>query len=90
MKRVRAPQWGMVENPVMVRYIDRDGDEAIASSTKLLGFTVVMHPVAGPAILERGNLRLALTKPGGRSGGDHNPRRTGDLSDTDRAQASGS
>jgi len=36
----------------MVRYIERDADEAIAFSQKQPGFTVFTHPVADSAILE--------------------------------------
>jgi catechol 2,3-dioxygenase-like lactoylglutathione lyase family enzyme len=54
---------------VPVRYIVDDVDAAIAFYTSQLGFTVVMHPAAEFAILDRGDLRLLLSKPSGRGGG---------------------
>jgi len=59
----------MPDESVMVRYIEKDVDASVTFYTKLLGFTVVMHPVPEFAILARGNLRLALNRPGGRGGG---------------------
>ncbi len=59
----------MSETPVMVRYITNDVDAAIAFYTKHLAFPVVMHRAEEFAILARGNLRLALNRPGGRGGG---------------------
>ena|SRR5579875_3441544 len=54
---------------VLVRYIVADVDAAIAFYTTLLGFDVVMHPAPAFAMLSRGALRLALTRPGGSGGG---------------------
>ncbi len=54
---------------VPVRYIVDDVDAAIAFYTTHLGFTVVMHPAAEFAILDRGDLRLLLSRPSGRGGG---------------------
>ena len=54
---------------VSVRYIVYDVDAAIAFYTRHLGFTEVMHPVPAFAMLSRGDLRLVLSKPGGRPGG---------------------
>ena len=49
---------------VSVRYIVDDVDAAIAFYTKHLGFSVVLHPAPGFAMLSRGDLRLLLNKPG--------------------------
>lgn len=54
---------------VGVRYIVEDVDAAINFYTKLLEFSVVMHPADEFAILSRGNLRLFLSKPSGKGGG---------------------
>jgi len=54
---------------VLVRYIVNDVDAAIDFYTKLLGFSVVMHPAPVFAILARGDLRLALSQPGSGGGG---------------------
>ena len=53
---------------VSVRYIVHDVDAAIAFYCDMLGFTEVMHPVPGFAMLCLGDLRLALTAPGGATG----------------------
>jgi catechol 2,3-dioxygenase-like lactoylglutathione lyase family enzyme len=53
---------------VSVRYIVNDVDAAIAFYTKLLGFSVVLHPAPGFASLERGNMRLMLNTPTGTGG----------------------
>ena len=53
---------------VSVRYIVDDVDAAIAFYTKLLGFSVVLHPAPGFASLARGNLRLMLNIPTGTGG----------------------
>jgi catechol 2,3-dioxygenase-like lactoylglutathione lyase family enzyme len=50
---------------VSVRYIVNDVDAAIAFYRDLLGFTLVMHPAPAFAMLERGDLRLVLSVPGG-------------------------
>ena len=54
---------------VSVRYIVDDVDEAIAFYCTRLGFTEVMHPAPAFAMLERGDLRLVLSAPGGGPGG---------------------
>jgi catechol 2,3-dioxygenase-like lactoylglutathione lyase family enzyme len=54
---------------VTVRYIVDDVDAAIAFYTTHLGFGVVMHPAPPFAMLERGDLRLLLSAPGGAGGG---------------------
>ncbi|MFC5950969.1 VOC family protein [Pseudonocardia lutea] len=54
---------------VSVRYIVRDVDAAIDFYTRHLGFTEVMHPAPTFAMLTRGDLRLALSAPGGPGGG---------------------
>jgi catechol 2,3-dioxygenase-like lactoylglutathione lyase family enzyme len=50
---------------VQVRYIVYDVDAAIAFYTQQLGFQEVMHPAPMFAMLSRGDLRLALSAPGG-------------------------
>jgi len=54
---------------VSVRYIVDDVDDAIRFYVDHLGFTEVMHPAPTFAMLARGDLRLALSKPGGGPGG---------------------
>jgi len=54
---------------VSIRYIVDDVDEAIRFYVDHLAFTEVMHPAPAFAMLARGDLRLALTKPGGGPGG---------------------
>jgi catechol 2,3-dioxygenase-like lactoylglutathione lyase family enzyme len=54
---------------VSVRYIVDDIDAAIAFYRDRLGFSEVMHPAPTFAILERGDLRLALSAPSGSGGG---------------------
>ncbi|HLI00939.1 MAG TPA: VOC family protein [Acidimicrobiales bacterium] len=54
---------------VSIRYIVDDVDEAIAFYTGALGFTEVMHPAPAFAMLQRGDLRLVLSAPGGGPGG---------------------
>jgi catechol 2,3-dioxygenase-like lactoylglutathione lyase family enzyme len=54
---------------VSVRYIVDDVDAAIAFYCRRLGFTEVMHPAPAFAMLERGDLRLVLSAPGGGPGG---------------------
>ena len=54
---------------VSVRYIVHDVDAAIAFYCGNLGFTEVMHPAPAFAMLERGDLRLVLSAPGGGPGG---------------------
>src|SRR5262245_52483975 len=54
---------------VSVRYIVNDVDEAIPFYCEALGFEEVMHPAPTFAMLERGDLRLVLSSPGGGPGG---------------------
>src|SRR6266545_6457005 len=54
---------------VSVRYIVDDVDDAIRFYVDHLGFNEVMHPAPTFAMLARGDLRLALSKPGGGPGG---------------------
>jgi catechol 2,3-dioxygenase-like lactoylglutathione lyase family enzyme len=54
---------------VSVRYIVDDVDAAIRFYVGQLGFTEVMHPAPTFAMLSRGDLRLALSQPGGGPGG---------------------
>src|SRR5215475_5638225 len=54
---------------VSVRYIVNDVDAAIAFYCGQLGFEEVMHPAPSFAMLERGDLRLVLSAPGGGAGG---------------------
>ena len=54
---------------VSVRYIVDDVDAAIAFYRDNLGFTEVMHPATGFAMMSRGDLRLLLSAPGGGPGG---------------------
>jgi catechol 2,3-dioxygenase-like lactoylglutathione lyase family enzyme len=50
---------------VQVRYIVNDVDQAIAFYCEQLGFREIMHPAPVFAMLERGDLRLVLSAPGG-------------------------
>jgi catechol 2,3-dioxygenase-like lactoylglutathione lyase family enzyme len=52
-----------------VRYTVDDADAAIAFYCGELGFAEVMHPAPAFAMLERGDLRLVLSAPGGGPGG---------------------
>jgi catechol 2,3-dioxygenase-like lactoylglutathione lyase family enzyme len=54
---------------VSVRYIVHDVDAAIGFYRDKLGFTLVMHPAAAFAMLQRGALRLVLSAPGSGPGG---------------------
>ena len=54
---------------VSVRYIVDDVDAAIAFYCGQLGFHEDMHPAPAFAMLSRGDLRLALSAPGGGPGG---------------------
>jgi catechol 2,3-dioxygenase-like lactoylglutathione lyase family enzyme len=54
---------------VSIRYIVDDVDVSIRFYVEHLGFTEVMHPAPAFAMLARGDLRLALSKPGGGPGG---------------------
>lgn len=52
-----------------VRYIVDDVDSALEFYCTRLGFTEVMHPGPGFALVERGELQLAMSRPGGGGGG---------------------
>ena len=52
-----------------MRYFVDDVDAAIGFYRDLLGFEVVMHPAPPFAMLDRGDLRLLLSAPGGGPGG---------------------
>src|SRR6516165_5190218 len=54
---------------VSVRYIVDDVDAALDFYCRLLDFQEVMHPAPTFAMLSRGDLRLALSAPGGGPGG---------------------
>src|SRR3954453_8315712 len=54
---------------VSIRYIVDDVDAAIGFYCGSLGFTEVMHPAPAFAMLQRGDLRLVLSAPGGGGGG---------------------
>jgi catechol 2,3-dioxygenase-like lactoylglutathione lyase family enzyme len=54
---------------VSVRYIVDDVDAAIRFYCDRLGFEERMHPAPAFAMLERGDLRLVLSAPGGGPGG---------------------
>lgn len=54
---------------VNVRYIVNDVDESIDFYTKLLGFSVVMHPAPTFAMVTRDGLRLVLSEPSNQGGG---------------------
>jgi catechol 2,3-dioxygenase-like lactoylglutathione lyase family enzyme len=54
---------------VSVRYIVDDVDAAIGFYCRHLGFHEVMHPAAAFAMLDRDDLRLLLSAPGGGPGG---------------------
>ena len=54
---------------VSVRYFVDDVDAAIGFYTSQLGFRLVMHPAPPFAMLERDDLRLLLSAPGGGPGG---------------------
>jgi len=54
---------------VQVRYIVDDVDRAIDFYCEHLGFREVMHPAPAFAMLERGDLRLVLSKPNPEGGG---------------------
>ena len=54
---------------VSIRYIVDDVDKAIQFYCRQLGFREEMHPAPSFAMLSRGDLRLALSAPGGGPGG---------------------
>ncbi|MBV8716710.1 MAG: VOC family protein [Chloroflexi bacterium] len=54
---------------VQIRYIVNDVDSSIRFYCDQLGFTEVMHPAPVFAMLQRGDLRLVLSAPGGQNMG---------------------
>ena len=58
---------------VSVRYIVNDVKAAVAFYTEHLGFSVVMNPAPGFAMLSRGGLRLLLNAPGAGGAGQAMP-----------------
>jgi predicted enzyme related to lactoylglutathione lyase len=58
---------------VTVRYIVDNVDAAIDFYTKMLDFTVEMHPAPGFASISRGNLQLMLNQPGAGGAGASMP-----------------
>lgn len=58
---------------VSVRYIVTDVKAAVAFYTQHLGFSVVMNPGPGFAMLSRGGLRLLLNAPGAGGAGQAMP-----------------
>lgn len=54
---------------VTVRYIVDDVDEAISFYTEFLDFSIKMHPAPTFAMLNRGDLLLAISAPSEQSGG---------------------
>ena len=58
---------------VSVRYIVNDVPAAVAFYTRHLGFSVVMNPGPGFAMLSRGGLRLLLNAPGAGGAGQAMP-----------------
>ena len=60
---------GTLVASVSIRYIVNDVDEALDFYCGALGFREVMHPAPTFAMLARGDLRLALSAPGGPGGG---------------------
>ena len=54
---------------VSIRYIVDDVDEATSFYCEHLGFSEQMHPAPTFAMLQRGDLRLVLSAPGGPGGG---------------------
>ncbi len=64
-----SPGAGPTMSTVSIRYIVHDVDAAIAFYCKHLGFKEVMHPAPAFAMLERGDLRLTLSKPNPQGGG---------------------
>ena len=64
----RASKKRLMAN-VQVRYIVNDVGESIPFYCDHLGFTEVMHPGPTFAMLERGDLRLVISKPNPSAGG---------------------
>ena len=58
---------------VSVRYIVNDVKAAVAFYTERLGFSVVMNPGPGFAMISRGGLRLLLNAPGAGGAGQAMP-----------------
>lgn len=60
-------------NVVVVRYLVDDVEAAMEFYVELLEFEVGMHPAPGFAVLERGDLRLLLNRPGAGGAGQATP-----------------
>lgn len=56
-------------NPLMIRYIVNDVDEAVAFYTSQFGFRLEAQSGPNFALLERDNLQLVLSPPKGPGGG---------------------
>ena len=65
----KVPRWMRRMASVQVRYIVNDVDAAISFYCKYLGFKEIMRPAPAFAMLERGDLRLVLSKPNPQGGG---------------------
>lgn len=63
----------LTDQPVSVRYIVNNVDEAIKFYKDFLGFELVMHPAPPFAIISLNNLRLLLSQPGSGGGGHASP-----------------
>ena len=62
-----------LEDLVHVRYMVHDVEASIAFYTEHLGFSVVLNPGPGFAMLSRGGLRLLLNAPGAGGAGQAMP-----------------
>ena len=60
-------------DPVSIRYIVDDVEQALTFDRDALGFTVDMNPAPGFAALSRGSLRLLLSAPGAGGAGQSMP-----------------
>jgi predicted enzyme related to lactoylglutathione lyase len=59
--------------PISIRYIVYDAETAATFYQDVLGFSIVMNPSPGFALLERGALRLLLNAAGGGGAGQAMP-----------------
>lgn len=58
---------------VSVRYIVNDVDSCVQFYNQVLGFDIRMHSPVGFAMLDKGNLRVLLNKPGAGGAGQPMP-----------------
>ena len=58
---------------VSVRYIVNDVDTCVEFYNQVLGFDIRMHSPVGFAMLDKGNLRVLLNKPGAGGAGQSMP-----------------